>query len=124
MSESLASNTVFASFITAVARIPGDQEADLPNEFLQNNDFAEDVIYTKFGGAPVTIRAMYDAESTTVDPETNEIRTSNPMLRVATKDVEGSSNRDTFTISGQVFRVREVMPDGSGMSDIVMTKDK
>ncbi len=118
------SNIIFATFITEVTRIPGDQEADLPNEFLQTDDFAEDVVYTKFGGAPVTIRAMYDAESTEVDPETGDIRTSNPLVHVATKDVEGSSNRDTFTISGQVFRVREVMPDGSGLSTVVLTKDK
>jgi len=123
MAESLGSNAATGTFITAVARIPGDFEGDLPAEFLQTNDFAETVIYTKVGNGPVNIKAMFDAEHTFVDPETGDIRSSNPMVRTATKDTEGASNQDSFTISGQVFRVREVMPDGSGMTDIELTKD-
>jgi len=118
------SNTVFATFETAVSRIPGDMEDDLAASFFSTNDFAESVIWTKFGGSPVTITVMYDAESTTVDPETGDIVTSNPLITGATKDLEGAGNRDTFTISGQVFRVREVMPDGSGLTTVTLTKGK
>ena len=123
MAESTGSNTVFATFKTAVTRIPGDLEADLASEFLIVGDFAEDVIYTVFGGSPVTIQVMYDAESQEVDPETGDIRSSNPLVTVATKDAPLASNRDTVSISGVVFNVREVMPDGSGLTQIILTKD-
>ncbi len=123
MGEGLGSNTVLATFITAVARIPGDFEGDLPEEFLQTLDFAETVIYTKFGSSPVNIQVMYDAEHRFVDPDTGDIRTAEPKVTAATKNTEGATHRDLFTISGQVFRVREVMPDGSGVTEIFLTKD-
>ena len=124
MAEGLGSNTVTATFVTAVTRIPGDFEGDLPEEFLSTDDFAEAVTYTPFGGGPVTINVMYDAESVVRDPESGNLTTSDPIVFCATKDVPVAGNKDQFIISGNTFYVRRVAPDGSGVTAIQLSKDQ
>lgn len=124
MGEGLASNTVLAAFQTAVTRIPGDFEVDLPDEFFDTDDFAESVTYTKFGGAPVVINVMFDDESVVRDPESGDITTSDPIVFCATKDVVGAGNKDQFIISGNTFYVRRVAPDGSGVTAIQLSRDQ
>ena len=123
MGESKCSNVASGTFITATTPIPGDKEGDLANAFFNTDDFAESVTYTEFGKGPVTIKAMYDAETIPVDPLTGDVRSANTLIWCATKDTPNASNKDTFTISGNVFNVRNVLPDGSGVSEITLTRD-
>ena len=107
------------------SRIAGDMEADLPDLFFDvERGFAEVVVYKETGGQPdVAIKAMYDAESTEIDPLTGAARSANPLLWAATKDVPNVTNLDQFVVCGNTFQVRNVKPDGSGVTEIELTKD-
>ncbi len=83
----------------------------------------EDVVYTPNGGAAVTIKAIFEA-----DRETSEVIGGveavgyKPVAECRTSDLIGTVRGGTIVVNSDTYTIRTVLPDGTGMTDLILEK--
>lgn len=70
----------------------------------------------------VEIDGIYDNEFILLDTEMNAVATTDPNVMVVTEDVSSLSQHDLVEISGVSYTVKEIQPDGTGMTTLMLSK--
>lgn len=78
--------------------------------------FGEDVAYTPAGGAPITLRAVFDEDHVAVDPDTGAaVTTASPTLGLRLADLAAVPARgDTVVVRSRTFKIVDWQPDSEG----------
>lgn len=86
--------------------------------FLNNEEFAIEVTYnlTTFNG--IYDNAFIDDQQGGIQAETLD-----PQIMVKTSDVSGLTHGETMTVNSVAYKVREIQPDGTGLTRILLTRD-
>ena len=96
--------------------MPAESAADRAS-FVGTGDFGVAATYTLAGGGDTTVNGIFDDEFAAVDVDAGApITATKPQFECVEADLPaGRAQRDTITISGTVYVVQEIMPDGTGM---------
>jgi len=87
--------------------------------FFDVDEHAVDATHTPAGGAARAVPGIFDNEYVTVfDGEDASVESSGPVFMCRTADVSAAAHGDTLAISGTVYTVRGVQPDGTGMTTL------
>ena len=68
-----------------------------------------------------TFTGIFDNDFLAVDLDESEVESTEPTLLVRTADVSGLAHGDTLTISAVSYTVRGIQPDGTGMTQIMLS---
>lgn len=92
--------------------------------FLSANEFGDNAIYTKAGGAPASLTGVFDAPHIDVamwDAPSSERR---PTFLCRTSDIPagaaGGGAGDALLVDGTAYNVVDLEPDGQGMTRVVL----
>jgi hypothetical protein len=95
-----------------------DLLTDLDDLFLNNEEFAVDVIY-----AAVTFQGIFDDGFIDSADDGIAVESTAPQVQVKTTDVAAASLGDNITVDGTVYKIIGKQPDGTGMSLILLSID-
>ena len=65
--------------------------------------------------------AIFDNDFLAVDLDESEVESTEPTLLARTADVSGLAHGDSLTISPVSYTVRGIQPDGTGMTQIMLS---
>ena len=68
-----------------------------------------------------TLTAIFDNDFLAVDLDESEVESTEPTLLARTADVSGLAHGDSLTISAVSYTVRGIQPDGTGMTQIMLS---
>ena len=68
-----------------------------------------------------TFTGIFDNDFLAVDLDESEVESSEPTLLARTADVSSLAHGDTLTISAVSYTVRGIQPDGTGMTQIMLS---
>lgn len=84
-------------------------------------DFGVTCAYTPSGGAASNITVIFDNEYIDVDTGGSvAFAMQQPKVLCRSADVSGIAEGDQMVISGTTYIVRVVMPDGTGMTEVML----
>lgn len=84
-------------------------------------DFGVTASYTPAGGSASDITVIFDNEYLDVDiGGAVAFATQQPKVLCLSADVTGIAEGDQMVISGTTYIVRVVMPDGTGMTEVML----
>ena len=87
-------------------------------------DFGVTATYTPSFGAEKSITVIFDNEYLDVDVGGSvAFATQQPKILARDGDISGMKEGDVITISNVDYTIRVVMPDGTGMTEIMLEKD-
>lgn len=95
-----------------------DLTTDLDDVFLDNEEFAVDVIYNT-----VTFGGIFDDGFIDSADDGIAVESTAPQVQVKTSDVTAASHGDSITVDGTVYKIIGKQPDGTGMSLILLSID-
>lgn len=94
---------------------------DVRDFFFSINDFGVEVIYTPDGGSPSTVTGIFDNPYLAADAGGFvEFTATSPTFITRTSAITGVAYGDTLTIDSVTYLIREVMPDGTGMTTLAL----
>jgi len=90
------------------------------------NNFGEDVKYYPQHGGSYPIRGIFDNDYETIDPETEQVISSNqPVLGVNLNDLNFEMKKDDMIqIRNLKFKVIEIREDGQGGAQLILHKSE
>lgn len=89
--------------------------------FLSTNDFAVDATYTPVGGSATTVSGIYDDPYLAASAGGMvEFTATSPTFLAKTSDFTGATYGASLVVSGKTYAVVEVMPDGTGMTTLML----
>ncbi len=94
---------------------------DLLNDldiFFNDDEFAIEVTYNL-----VTFNGIYDNAFIEDQQGQIQIETLEPQIMVKTSDVTGLTHGETMTVNSVAYKVKEIQPDGTGITRILLTRD-
>lgn len=98
--------------------MPVESEADRL-EFLDDDEFG---VVATFGGEPVP--GVFHNEYTGADyGSTVQIESADPVFTGRSSDLSAAGQGDAITISGTVFTIRGIEPDGQGMTRLQLADE-
>ena len=68
-----------------------------------------------------TFTGIFDNDFLAVDLDESEVESTEPTLLARTADVSGLAHGDSLTISAVSYTVRGIQPDGTGMTQIMLS---
>lgn len=83
-------------------------------------DFGVDSTYTPSGGGSSTVKVIFLNEYYSVDAGTVGMEMSQPIIVLRTADAPNLAHGDTFVISAVTYKVVNVRPDGTGMTEAAL----
>ena len=94
-----------------------------------SDDFAEDVVWTDVAVLPAisvahTISAIFDLPSQVQNIGNTGIIIQDITATVKTADVTGISTSDTITVRSVVYKIREILDDGTGITKLILAEAK
>lgn len=93
--------------------------------FLSVDDFGVTATYTPAaGGASSSVTGIFDAAHLSVDlGAAVPVSSTNPVFHCRSADLsDGGTENDTLVINGATYKVRDVQPDGTGMTMLELQK--
>ena len=103
--------------------LQGIMSSDIDDIFL--TDFAVDATYTPSGGVVKTIKVVFDSEYLSVQVVGDVgVESETPTAHCKTSDLTGVKHNDTLVIEGTTYYVTEIHPDGTGMTLLILSKDR
>lgn len=90
--------------------------------FLDPTEFGSAAIYTKSGGSPVALNAIFDSDYFAVELGA-QVPVEGSRLRLLCRDHDlpaGAAHGDAVAVAGRSCVVREIHPDGTGMTSIIL----
>ena len=101
-----------------------DVESDL-DDIFNTNEFAEDATLIFESGITKTIQIIFDNETVQIDPETGaKLVSSDPIFSCKSSILHGITNKCKVRIRGKLYRIERHDPDGTGVSSVVLHRDK
>jgi hypothetical protein len=92
--------------------------------FFEADDFAVTASYTPSGGVAANVNGIFDNEHVEVDAGGSvTVSLQQPLFTCQTSDVSSAAEGDAITISGTDYTVRDVRPDGTGVTVLVLEED-
>jgi len=88
------------------------------DDFLNNEEFAVEV---QIGER--IIYGIFDDEYNAVNIQTGEIAQTEPQVIVKSSDIENLALDTEIIINGIVYKVKEIQPDGTGLTTLILSKD-
>jgi hypothetical protein len=86
-------------------------------------DFGVSATYTSVGGTPATITVIFDNEYIPVETgATMPFAMQQPKCLARTSDLAGVAENGTLAIDGTTYYIRIVMPDGTGMTELMLER--
>ncbi|MBG1232976.1 hypothetical protein F8B91_11595 [Aestuariivirga litoralis] len=103
--------------------MPLDLDGDLA-VFFNTDEFAKPATYQAKTGGAVTIQVLFDkAWMNLADMASVGVSTVNPMARAKTADLlDGGSAGETLVIASTTYQIRDVQPDGQGVTTLELQK--
>ena len=68
-----------------------------------------------------TFTGIFDNDFLAVDLDESEVESTEPTLLARTADVSSLAHGDSLTISAVSYTVRGIQPDGTGMTQIMLS---
>lgn len=94
---------------------------DVRASFYSINDFGIEATFTPSGGSPVVIAGIFDAPHIGVEAGGSvEVSVTAPTFMTRTVDVATADYGDLINISAVDYIIRDIMPDGTGMTTLVL----
>lgn len=95
--------------------MPVESAADLA-AFFDTDDFGVSATYTR-GATPSTVTGIFDREYVAADVAEVAFASTEPMFTLRSTQVpSGAIPGDTLTVSGTAFVIRNIEPDGTGVT--------
>jgi len=91
-----------------------DNVARLPKRFGQK------VVYTPSGGTAKTITGAFREKGDTIPIGGERITVTDPVLKVLSADLSGSSQESTFLIDGTTYKASEYIDDSRGLTILIL----
>ena len=89
--------------------------------FFTTNDFGTDATSTLAGGSPSAIVGVFANPYLGADAGGMvEFSATSPTFTARDADFPGVSHGDTLVIGGTSYLIREVMPDGTGITTVML----
>lgn len=86
-------------------------------------DFGETATFTPSGGAGVSVTGILDNDYEAVDAGGSvSFAVTRPRFVCRSSDIPAAADGDTLTIGGVAYTIRVVMPDGTGMTELMLEK--
>lgn len=86
-------------------------------------DFGVDASFRASGTGSKTIKVIYDNAYEAVDAGgTVEFALQQPRITCRSSDVDGVAEGDSLTIGSDSFLIRVIMPDGTGITEMMLEK--
>lgn len=92
------------------------------SEFYDTDDFAVSATYTPQGGSASTITGIFDNEYQMIDAGSVGVSGATPVFECATASVSSAAPGDSLVIAAVTYLIVEVMPDGTGVTALVLEK--
>ncbi len=86
--------------------------------FFNSSEFAVDVTYLA-----ATIQGIFDAPFKSAVEGEMGIESTLPQVLVKTSDVPSAVHGQTMTIDSIVYQIIGIQPDGTGMTQILLSED-
>jgi hypothetical protein len=86
--------------------------------FFDTDEFAVEITYNS-----ATIKGIFDNTFTQDDQGAVQVDTKNPQVLVKSSDVTGLAHGDTMTVNSIAYKVRSIQPDGTGVTNVLLTRD-
>lgn len=90
--------------------------------FLNTDEFGVSATFTPDGGSPSTISVLLENPYFKIEGEESFVEESKLGVFVRDSDVLSIAHGDEFVINSVTFQVKEVMPDGQGMTLVGLEK--
>ncbi|HLB00905.1 MAG TPA: hypothetical protein VJO14_05935 [Bacteroidota bacterium] len=101
-----------------------DLTSDLETIF-NTDELAQTATYIRQGYASAQVPVIFGNEYVVAQgPGEQGIGTSAPTALCKTADVPAAAEGDTLTIDGMTYRILEVQPDGTGITLLILSKDR
>ena len=92
--------------------------------FVSADDFGVAASYTPAGGSASTVNGIFDNEYFATDAGGEvAFALQQPMFHCRTADVPSAAEGDAIRVSGVDYTVRNVRPDGTGMTMLMLEED-
>lgn len=87
------------------------------------NDFGIDAIYDPASSSHKTVKGVFDNEYEAVNAGgTLDFAITRPRFYCRSADVVGVAEGDDLEIDGVAYKIRVIMPDGTGMTEMMLEK--
>ena len=90
------------------------------DRLIMLSDFGVDATYTPGGGSPVTIKTILLNDYYAVETGSVSVEMNQPIAVIRTADAPSIAHDDTMVINAIVYKVKNIRPDGTGISEIQM----
>lgn len=88
------------------------------------DDYGVSATYTALGGSAEAIRVVFDNEFAAAQGlGIVGVDGATPQALCKTSDVSGATRGASLSIGGVAYKVTEVMPDGTGMTTLRLSRD-
>lgn len=91
--------------------------------FINTDEFAVEATYIPASKIPSTVNVIFDNEGAVQTIDGVPMETTDPQLLVKTSDVPDIAHRDTFVIESVTYYVMDSKPNGTGMTNVVLSRD-
>lgn len=95
---------------------------DVPVDVFFTAGFSEEATYTPPSGPLKTVRVVFDNEYGQTVLGGVIIENSDPTAYVRTADVPDITNAASLSVRGTTYRVKEIRPDGQGITVLILSK--
>lgn len=96
---------------------------DFVEPFFANSLFTMTATYTGSGAAAKSITIIFDAPFQLTSAQGIEYQNAEPQCLCRTSDVSDANDQATILINTITYKVREVQPDGTGITRLILTRD-
>jgi hypothetical protein len=96
--------------------------ADELTALVSDDILSETITYTPAGGAASTISAIIEDPSINIQMAMGAVASDAPKVTCKTSDVSSAKKGDAVTARSVNYTVTEANPDGTGMTELVLTK--
>lgn len=90
------------------------------DRLIMLSDFGVDATYTPDGGSPVTIKTILLNDYYAVETGSVAVEMNQPIAVIRTADAPSIAHDDTMVINAITYKVKNIRPDGTGISEIQM----
>lgn len=92
------------------------------DEYFDTSDFAQLANFDQ-GAVHTVIPVIFDAAYQVSNIGDIAVQNAAPRVTCKSSDVAGANHTGTITISSVVYKIVEVQPDGTGITELVLSKD-
>lgn len=96
---------------------------DLVTPFFANNPYCVEAIYTPKTGTPAHIQVIYDAPFSLASASGIQYQSATPSCMCMTSNIPNAIDEDAISIAGVKYYIKEVHPDGTGITTLILSKD-